>query len=717
MEFRVLGPVEVSGPDGPLHIPGRRQHLVLAHLLMRPNQLVPSDVLIDLTWDEEPPDGARNALQASISRLRRGVGDRIEGRDAGYALRVDVGELDLERFEELVRDGRALVDADPADAAAALREALAIWRGPAFADLADERSLQGEIVRLTELRSLATEEAMSAELALGRHKGLVAELESLTRADPLRERLWGMLMTALYRSGRQADALAAYGRARDELAEQLGIDPSRGLQRLHERMLAQDPALSVASAHMPILEGHPASSGDLAVGTDIGGYKILEVLGRGGMSVVYLAEDGVLKRKVALKLLAPQLSADERFRERFVRESQLAASLDHPNVIPIYEAGEAEGYLFIAMRYVDGTDLREPIRASGALSPERTLAILRQVAAALDAAHRRGLVHRDVKPGNVLIARSDTVDEAGPVYLSDFGLTKRASSLSGITGTGQFIGTLDYAAPEQFEAGGLDARTDVYSLGALLFECLTGHPPFRRGNDASLMHAHLSEPPPLVTHERGELPSAIDAVVVRAMAKDPADRYRSAGELAAEAAEALDPGTAGVVLRTFVIADVRGAVPSGRGQADERAGEVERRFDEIVRAVAIDHGGALLELRGGEAHTVFISARQAIRAAVALRVACGAALSPDVRIAIDAGEVVPVGGGYRGAALNLAVRLCEEAGTGEMLASEAVTHLASRVDGVAYSDLRSIDLRGFDEPIRAVSVIFEDPVTETTPSS
>ncbi len=709
MEFRVLGPVEVDGPDGPLTVGGRRQRLVLAHMLLRANQLVATEVLIDEIWDQEPPDGARNAIQAYISRLRHVVGDRIEGRDAGYLLRVEPGELDLERFEELVRDGRALVDADPADAAATLKEALGIWRGPAFADLADERSLAGEIVRLTELRSLATEERISAELAMGRHKELISELESLTAADPLRERLWGMLMLALYRSGRQADALAAYARARDVLSEQLGIDPSRGLQRLHERVLSQDPALSMASARAPVANTDPSSSGDLAPGTRIGGYKILEVLGRGGMSVVYLAEHEGLRRKVALKLLAPQLSADERFQERFVRESQLAASLDHPNVIPIYEAGEADGYLFIAMRYVDGTDLRKPIRATGALSTERTLAILRQVAAALDAAHRRGLVHRDVKPGNVLVARMETLEGSEQVYLSDFGLTKRASSLSGVTGTGQFIGTLDYAAPEQFQGRRLDARTDVYSLGAMLFECLTGHPPFRRENDASLMHAHLTETPPAVTDERAELPGAIDTVIARAMAKDPTDRYQTAGELAADAADALKRETAGVLLRTFMIADVRGYTTFTQEQGDERAAELASRFAEIVRQVVAGHGGVLLELRGDEALTVFVSARQAIRAAVQLQAAVrDADLPRGVGIGVDAGEAVAAEGGYRGGALNLAARLCAKAAAGEVLASEAVTHLAARVDGIAYTDLRSFNLKGFDEPVRAVRVVPED---------
>jgi hypothetical protein len=254
------------------------------------------------------------------------------------------------------------------------------------------------------------------------------------------------------------------------------------------------------------------------------------------MSVVYLAEDARLERLVALKVLAPELGSDQRFRERFVRESRLAASLDHPNVIPIFEAGDAEGDLFIAMRYVEGTDLRALLGREGRLEPVRAVEIVRQAAAALDAAHARGLVHRDVKPGNVLIARTQSGEHA---YLSDFGLTKRSASDSGVTGTGQFVGTLDYAAPEQFKGGHVDARTDVYSLGCVLFECLAGRPPFRAESDAALMYAHLQEDPPRVTSERPDLPGSIDGVVARAMAKDPADRQQSAGEVAREATLAL----------------------------------------------------------------------------------------------------------------------------------------------------------------------------------
>jgi streptogramin lyase len=278
---------------------------------------------------------------------------------------------------------------------------------------------------------------------------------------------------------------------------------------------------------------------DQRIGSELGGYRIESLIGRGGMGIVYLAEDMTLGRKVAIKLLAPELAEDERFRERFLKESRLAASLEHPNIITIYEARQVDSSLYLAMRYVEGTDLRALIADGGALPIERALSIVSQVASALDAAHESGLIHRDVKPGNVLIARSSVPGRPDRVYLSDFGLTKRAASDSGMTGTGQFVGTLEYAAPEQFEGKPLDARTDVYSLGCVLYECLTGRPPFQRENEAALVYAHLLAPPPRVTEARPDLPSTIDDVLARALAKSPDDRFSSCSEFVAAASAAL----------------------------------------------------------------------------------------------------------------------------------------------------------------------------------
>jgi serine/threonine-protein kinase len=274
---------------------------------------------------------------------------------------------------------------------------------------------------------------------------------------------------------------------------------------------------------------------DPRIGSELFGYRVEALLGRGGMGVVYLAEDLRLRRKVALKLIAPDLAGDERFRERFLRESELAASFDHPNVIPIYAAGEADGLVYLAMRYVAGTDLKALLAREGALEPAHALAIVTQVAEALDAAHEHGLVHRDVKPANVLITGQSGKEHA---YLSDFGLTKSGSLSTGLTAAGEFLGTIDYVAPEQIRGGSVDGRADLYSLGCLLFECLTGEVPFRRDAEVTVIYAHLQEKPPAASLRRPTLPSELDAVLARAMAKKPRERYTSCRDLmvAAEAA-------------------------------------------------------------------------------------------------------------------------------------------------------------------------------------
>jgi serine/threonine protein kinase len=277
----------------------------------------------------------------------------------------------------------------------------------------------------------------------------------------------------------------------------------------------------------------------LAAGTTVAGYRIEALIGRGGMGAVYRAADERLGRKVALKVIAPELAQDERFRERFLRESQIAASLDHPHVIPIYQAGEEQGLLFLAMRYVEGTDLARLVAEEGALEPRRALDILSQIAEALDVAHEKGLVHRDVKPSNVLIASAAGREHC---YLADFGLTKRTGSLSGVSVAGDIVGTLEYVAPEQITGEPLDERSDVYSLGCVLYECFTGQSPFPRATDVALLWAHVHEEPTPSSTLRPELPRELDAVLTRALAKEPGRRYRSAGELVAATRSALRLG-------------------------------------------------------------------------------------------------------------------------------------------------------------------------------
>jgi predicted Ser/Thr protein kinase len=261
-------------------------------------------------------------------------------------------------------------------------------------------------------------------------------------------------------------------------------------------------------------------------GEAFGGYTIESLLGRGGMGAVYLATHERLARRVALKVISPELAHDEEFRARFLRESQLAASLDHPNVIPIYDADEIDGVLFLAMRYVNGPTLQTLLRVRGPLSTAETLHIAEQIGGALDAAHGAGLVHRDVKPANILVA-----EPGEHAYLCDFGLAKRASS-QGMTRTGSFLGSVDYCAPEQIEGRPLDGRADVYSLGGVLFHCLAGQPPYRRETEFAVLNAHLHDPPPALSSVRPDLPRALDGVVVTAMAKHPEVRYSTAGALA-----------------------------------------------------------------------------------------------------------------------------------------------------------------------------------------
>jgi predicted Ser/Thr protein kinase len=317
---------------------------------------------------------------------------------------------------------------------------------------------------------------------------------------------------------------------------------------------------------------------DPRLGTTLGPYRIEAVLGRGGMGVVYLAEQVRLGRKVALKILPPELAEDEVFRARFVRESQMAAAIDDPNILPIYEAGEADGAFFLAMRYVEGTDLEKRL-AAGPLEPREAVRLLGQVASALDAAHARGLVHRDVKPANILIAPAPGDERGDHVYLADFGLTKYREEATALTRAGTLLGTLDYMAPEQMEGRQLDGTTDQYALAAIAFRALTGRLPFVRDNEVALITAHLKDPPPSASGIRVDLPPAVDPVLARAMAKDPAVRYPTCSAFVAALREAV------------------GGPATGAYDIQPRPGRASRRAALLVGVLAllsVGLGGVLL---------------------------------------------------------------------------------------------------------------------------
>ena len=267
------------------------------------------------------------------------------------------------------------------------------------------------------------------------------------------------------------------------------------------------------------------------IGDELAGYKIEAIAGRGGMGVVFRAEHLHLGRIVALKVLTADLAGNRSFRQRFVREAQTAARLDHPNIVPVFDAGEVDSLLYIAMKYIDGVDLGHVLDAEDRLTPQRTVDLLTDVADALDVSHGAGLVHRDVKPGNVLV---DNVRS----YLTDFGLTKRIASRTALTAAGRTVGTAAYLAPEQIRGQDVDARTDLYAFGCVLYECLTGDVPFTRDTDMAVLWAHLEQEPEPPSARISELPKSLDAVFASALAKRKEDRFSSCGELMKAVAEA-----------------------------------------------------------------------------------------------------------------------------------------------------------------------------------
>jgi serine/threonine-protein kinase len=332
---------------------------------------------------------------------------------------------------------------------------------------------------------------------------------------------------------------------------------------------------------------------DPIIGTNVAGYAIESVLGHGAMGVVYVARQDSPARRVALKLIAPAFAGDEVFRRRFLREATAAAAIEHPHILPVYAAGESNGILFMAMRLVDGQDLGQILRGSNELSLERVARIIRQIGEALDAAHARGLVHRDVKPGNVLVTSQPDGEDADFCYLTDFGVsTWTASSAATITMTGQMVGTASYVAPEQIDGGTVDGRADLYSLGCVLYECLTGRPPFSGRQAAAILYAHLHEEPPPPSSIRPDLPADVDDVTTRALRKAPGERYASCRELTHD----LDGALAGTN-------SARAKVPlaTAPGRASTR-GSVRRSTWAVVVVVATAiivavAGGAFLAMR------------------------------------------------------------------------------------------------------------------------
>ena len=377
---------------------------------------------------------------------------------------------------------------------------------------------------------------------------------------------------------------------------------------------------------------------ELSPGDDFAGYRIERRLGRGGMGILYLALEPGLDRRVALKLIAPEAAAEEVFSRRFAEESRIAASIEHPNVVPIYSAGEEHGVPYIAMRFVSGSDLGRRIDRDGKLDPAHAVALIAQVGNGLDAIHAAGLVHRDVKPANVLLSGEEGEEHA---YITDFGVARNVATQSGLTQTGRFVGTLDYVAPEQIAGGQVDARVDVYALGCLLFKLLTGRVPFPREGEAARLYAHLNDPPPAPSLYEPSVSMALDDVVIRAMSKQPEDRYPSAGDLGRAAVAALSGAPVAIPERTVATGAAATVEPRTMAPAPTEP-TVESTPADPAPPPTAETAVEVSPSTGGKSSTATKTGRR--------RLALGTGLVGLAAIAIVAIVLAPGGGGGGGTA-------------------------------------------------------------------
>jgi WD40 repeat protein/DNA-binding SARP family transcriptional activator len=493
MRFQVLGPLEVSRDGEIVALGGPKQRLVLAHLVIRANEVVSADLLIDEIWGEQPPEAARGSLHAYVSNLKKALGpELLHSRPPGYVLRAPVDDIDANRFASLVGQARRRLAGDPAGAARALREALGLWHGEPLADLADELSLQPEIERLSELRLGAIEDRLDAELTLGRHNEIVPELERLAARHPLRERICGQLLLALYRTGRQAEALAAYHRLRAALDEQLGLEPSPAIEQLQHQILNHDPALD--------LHGAP-----------LRGYRLVEQIGAGPVGVVQRAFEPQTERELAIKVLGAAVANDAAFIRRFDTDARRVARLEHPHIAPLYDWWREPDAAYLVTRLLRGGSLAQRL-SRGQAGSTIALKWTEQLAAALTAAHRQGVVHGDLRPGNVLF---DTDDNA---YLADFAVGYDPASAGSERRPDV---ELRYLAPERQAGQPPSAAADIYAFGVLSGELFAG---VLEGRDGTALSGSLE----------------------RAMAAAPDDRFPTASDVAAAVRRSLLAPTSSV---------------------------------------------------------------------------------------------------------------------------------------------------------------------------
>jgi serine/threonine protein kinase/DNA-binding SARP family transcriptional activator/ABC-type glycerol-3-phosphate transport system substrate-binding protein len=518
VEYRVLGPFDVRRDGERLALGSFKQRALLALLLIHANEVVSSDRLIDELWGADLVTGHQNALWVHVSKLRSALeperGQRSEGtllltRAPGYVLQVAPDELDVWRFGELVDEGRGLLEVDPAAASIAIAEALALWRGHPYEDFTYEAFAQAEISRLEELRLEAVELRIDADLGRGLASELVAELDGLVRQHAFREGLTARLMVALYRSGRRAEALRAFGRLRSQLREEVGIEPSAALQRLEGQILAADPSVG---APIPAL-GRQAK---LAVR----GYELREEIGVGGLGVTYRAYQPAVGREVAIKVIGPELANSPAFVRRFAAEAELVARLEHPHIVPIYDFWREPDAAYIVTRLFRGGSVAEALR-DGPMAPPEAAQMVQDVASALALAHRSGIVHRGVEPGSILL------DGEGRAYVTDFGIAGDRVADAADAGGRAVAPPGPYISPEQRDRGPLTAASDIFSLAMVLTHALSG----RRPDDGGLIGAGL--------------PALVAEVITRATSIDPRDRHPDVSSFAGAVVAALGSAPVG----------------------------------------------------------------------------------------------------------------------------------------------------------------------------
>lgn len=514
MQYRLLGKLEVDRDGELIEIGSFRQKALLAFLLTTPNAIVSTDQIIDAVWGDDAAADRQNALWVHISGLRtvlepdrerRAEGTVLLTRSPGYLIQVKTHEIDAVHFERLVAEGRALADTDPAAASLVLGEALALWRGRAYEDFTYEDFAASEIARLEELRLEAVEARIDADLRRGMSRELMSELGSLVREHPLRERLTGQAMLALYRSGRQAEALRTYQFLKARLGEELGIEPSAQIRKLEEQIVVGDPELEpTTTLSLPGTGPEP--------GLAVRGYELREKLGEGASGVVYRAYQPAVGREVAIKVIRPELANDPAFIRRFEAEAQLVARLEHPHIVPLYDYWREPGAAYLVLRLMGRGSLRD-IVDSTALSPDEAVRIVQQIAGALQTAHRSGVAHGDIKPENILI------DDEGNAFLSDFAIAVGERQQSGVD-TVVGVAEQPYASPEHVADGGASQAGDIYSFGVVLAQSLTG----LQGESAQI---------------RGALPQGWTRVIDQATDRDPRARYADAEAFAAAVVEEL----------------------------------------------------------------------------------------------------------------------------------------------------------------------------------